>query len=149
MAQLVLISKKTARAGVQNEDDLITIKPDNWKFSPTEHEKFTIRQVPQMTRDELGTLVTQLDNIVEYISVEPGNIDRREKWFHPSLNKWFILKEAPKFTINLKRINPPTWRKIEDGTYTKEQLQTAIQTFIDRTIEGFAENVEEEFIDGN
>ena len=149
MAQLLIISKEREIKGCQEEGDLILIKPDSWNFSPTEHRKFDIRKVPQFTAEELKDIIwNQFRGAIE--DIDPtGETDKREKWFHPQLNKWFVLKEAPKFTVNLKRINNPMWKNIEDGTFTKEQLLETINNFADRVIPGFTVNLEEEVTVGN
>lgn len=144
MAQVMIISKQLARSGIQEEGDLVLIKPDSWQFSSTELEKFDIYRVPQFTDVELKDIIwNQFRGAIEDIDTT-GITDKREKWFHPSLSKWFVLKEAPKFTINLKRINNLTWKNIENGTFTKEQILEAINTFADRVIAMFPENLEEE-----
>ena len=147
MAQLLIVTKRCPKTeksynveGAQNNQDLLGIFEDSHIFSGTEQSLFDIRQVPQMTEAELESYVEQLEVIVEEMP------DGREKWFHTGQNKWFVLKEVPKFTINLKRINNPMWNNIEDGTYTKEQVESYLQSAVDKVIEEITDNMIEEVI---
>lgn len=147
MAQLLIVTKRCPKTensykpdGVQNDQDLLGIFDDSYIFSATEQSLFDIRQVPQMSIAELRAFIQQLEVVVETIP------DDREKWFHTGQNKWFILKEEPKFTINLKRITNPMWRNVEDGSYTKAEVETYLQTAVDRVIEEISENFDEEVI---
>ena len=147
MAQLLIVTKRCPKTeknykpdGVQNDQDLLGIFEDSHVFSATEQSLFDIRQVPQMTKVELESYIEQLQVAVEEM---PGG---REKWFHNGQSKWFVLKEAPKFTINLKRISNPMWNNIKSGTYTKEQVETYLQSAVDRVIEEIADNMNEEVV---
>ncbi len=147
MSQLLMVTKRCPKTennykpdGVQNDQDLLGIFDDSHIFSSTEQSLFAIRQVPQLTKGELLLYVEQLNVTIE------GMPDGREKWFHTGQNKWFVLEEEPKFTINLKRISNPMWTNIESGTYTREQVESYLQSAVDKVVEEISDNMSEEVV---
>lgn len=93
MVQLLCISAKTFKEGVNQIGDIVGIFEDSHTFSPTEYAVFDIGLVPNITRDEFISNLKSPE--LQDIKTEDGVLVKM--WRNAPSESWKELVKIPKY----------------------------------------------------
>ena len=139
MAQLLLVSKKTAKPNVQEEGDIIGIYEDSHVFSSTEQEIFDIMQIPGFTKEqlrlELNKLRPETQNAWKSETTE-GSLDEpsEKRLWKNNKDEWCFLEDEHKCPMSLRDTSQNIKDALSDPGTDFETKQALIAGHVKETI---------------
>ena len=126
MAQILLITKETELAGVDEIGDLVGVYGDSHGFSEREKKAFQIVHV-EGDRAEIEKKIQSLRPEISFVykrksdgkwtTDSPGKGDlgeQRQSWKNPADGKWYFLNKPAKHIANFKDLNASDFNSLEN-----------------------------------